>query len=431
LILETAGGELVPHAVVHGAAPRAGNIIEVTPDFVRERLGFTADDHDLRGVYERLGFGVTNGHAGAPWRVSVPSVRGDVTRPIDLVEEFLRLHGTDKIPTAAPVVSGLMREDDAQARFGSRAAEFFAARQFAECVHYTLRDSAELSPWQSDTNPAVLALANPLTTEMSHLRPSLVPGLLDALRLNADRGNGRPRLAESGRVFREHEGKLHELEAAAFVVPADSGERSWRAAPTPDFYTVKAIAAQLAAHLLGVDASALAYTPVGPRPLWQSGQAAECGCWVKDGFQIKVGLVSPGLTKQKGIDGLVFAGEVLARSDFLARARPAPRLQAFSAFPPSARDLALLVDTATPAEDVRRDVENAVRAAAKSGITVESVALFDLYTGAELPTGKKSLAFAIRFRSLERTLTDDEVNTAYAALQQTLGASGRYTVRTV
>jgi len=429
LILETAGGAVVPHAFVHGAPPRSGHVIEITPDFVRERLGFSVSDADIRGVFERLGFHVTDGAAGSPWKVSVPSARGEVFRPIDLVEEFLRLHGTDKIPAAPVTVAGLDREDDPLATFGLRAAELLAAQGFAECTHYTLRDSAELHKWHADAVPALLALANPLTSEMSALRPSLVPGLLDALRLNADRGNGLPKLSESGRVFREHEGKLFELEAVAFVLPASSGERSWRAAPAPDFYSAKALSTQLAARLLGADVAALDFQPVGPRPLWQSGHAAESACWVKQGFQIKTGLVNPALSQEKGLDGLVFAGELLVRPDFLARSHARPRLQPFSAYPPSSRDLALVVDATASAESVRRDVEAAARAAVKPPVAVESVAVFDLYTGTGLPEGKKSLAFALRFRSLERTLTDEEVNAAFTALQQSLTASSKYTIR--
>jgi phenylalanyl-tRNA synthetase beta chain len=433
LILETAGGELVTHGIVHGAAPRGGHVIEITADFVRERLGFSVTDHDIRGVFERLGFHVADGASGSHWRVSVPSARGEVSRPIDLVEEFLRLHGTGKIPAAPVTVAGLDRDDDPQSTFGLRAAELLAAQGFAECTHYTLRDTAELQKWHADAVPALLALANPLTAEMSALRPSLIPGLLDALRLNADRGNGLPKLSESGRVFREHEGKLHELDAVAFVLPASSGERSWRAAPAPDFFAAKAVSTQLAARLLGADASALDFHPVGPRPLWQSGHAAESGCWVKQGFQIKTGLVNPALTREKGLDAFVFAGELLVRPDFLATPRARPRLQPFSAYPSSSRDLALVVDSAASAESVRRDVEAAARAAVtlldSRAVAVESVALFDLYTGAGLPDGKKSLAFALRFRSLERTLTDDEINAAFTALQQTLTASGRYVIR--
>jgi len=429
LILETAGGELVPHYAVHGAPPRGGHTIEITPEFVRERLGFAVSDAEIHGVFERLGFSVHSHAAGAPWRVGVTSARGEVARPIDLVEEFLRIHGTDKIPATAVALAGSDREDDAQGMFGVRAAEFLAARQFAECVHYTLRDSAELPKWQTDSNAAVLALANPLTTEMGCLRPSLVPGLLEALRRNADHGNGLPRLAECGRVFREDDGKIFEVEAVSFIIPGETGERSWKPAPAPDFYSVKGLATQLATHLLGVDAASLDFQPIGPRPLWQSGHAAESGCWVKNGFQIKCGLVSPVLTKEKGLDGFVFAAELLVRPDFLAQSKTRARFQNFSAYPPTTRDLALVVDDATPAETVRREVETAARAAVGSAFTLESVTIFDLYTGAGLAAGKKSLAFALRFRSLDRTLKDDEVNAAFTAIQQSLTAGGKYAVR--
>jgi len=374
-------------------------------------------------------FHVEHFSAGAPWRVSVPSARGEVARPIDLVEEFLRIYGTDKIPATAVTLTGTDRADDLQGTFGLRAAEFLAARQFAECVHYSLRDGAELPKWQSDTATAVLTLANPLTTEMSHLRPSLVPGLLEALQRNADHGNGLPRLSESGRIFREKDGTLFELESVAFVLPAATGERSWHQTPAPDFYTSKGLASQLAAHLLGVDAAALDFQPVGPRPLWQSGHAAETGCWVKNGFQIKCGLVSPGLTKEKGLDGLVYAGELLVRPDFFATTKTRPRFQPFSAFPPTTRDLALVVDEAATAESVRREIETTAKSAVGSAFAVESVTAFDLYTGTGLPAGKKSVAFSLRFRSLERTLKDDEVNAVFTEIQETLTAGGKYTVR--
>ncbi len=429
LILETAGGELVPHIVVHGAPPRSDTVIEITPEFVRERLGFAVSDADIRGIFERLGFGVVTNTAGAPWRVNVASAHADILRPIDLVEEFLRIHGTDKIPATAVTLAGTDREDDVQGTFGLRAAEFLAARQFAECVHYTLRDSNELPKWQADSNPATLALANPLTSEMGCLRPSLVPGLVEALRRNADHGNGLPRLSECGRIFREDDGKLCELEAVGFVIPAESGERTWKKTPAADFSTVKSLAAQLATHLLGVEPAALDFQPIGPRPQWQSGQAAESGCWVKNGFQIKCGLVNLGLTKEKGLDGLVFAGELLVRPDYLAKKRARTRFQPFSSFPPSTRDLALVMDEAVSAESVRRDVEAAAKAAAGVAFAIESVSIFDLYTGTGLPAGKKSVAFALRFRSLERTLKDDEVNAVFTQVQQTLTEGGKYTVR--
>jgi len=219
------------------------------------------------------------------------------------------------------------------------------------------------------------------------------------------------------------------VESVAFVVPGETGERSWKTTPAPDFYAVKGLATQLAAHLLGIDATSLDFQPIGPRPMWQSGHAAESGCWVKNGFQIKCGLVSPGLTKEKGLDCFVYAGELLVRPDFLAKAKTRARLQAFSAFPPTTRDLALVVDETASAESVRRDVEVATKAAAGTTFAVESVSIFDLYTGTGLAAGKKSLAFALRFRSLERTLKDDEVNTVFTAVQQNLNGAGKYTVR--
>ncbi len=149
------------------------------------------------------------------------------------------------------------------------------------------------------------------------------------------------------------------------------------------------------------------------------------------GFQIKCGLVNPVLTKEKGLDGFVYAGELLVRPDFLAKSKNRPRFQAFSAFAnATTRDLALVVDEAACPQKQCGARSKPPPAPAPRAFAVESVTIFrSLHRHRPAAPAKKSLAFALRFRSLERTLKDDEVNTVFTAIQQRLTADGKYAVR--
>lgn len=427
LIVQVAGGEVVGPGLTVGQPPRGDRTITITPDYVRRVCGFEVEDAAIAGIFTRLGFTVDT--SAYQWSVRVPSFRPEVDRPIDLVEEFIRLHGTPQIPEAPVKVTGLTREDDALAVFNRRAVQKLAGENFAECSHYTLTDGATLAKWFGPERAEVLRLDNPLTSEQSHLRPSLIPGLLDALRLNVNNGNHPARLCETGRVFRTVEGKLWELASVAFVIAVDDGRRRWREREAPDFFTAKKLIGELAS-LAGIKPAKLAYALTGDdEPLWQAGHAAHAACWKKTGYKSFAGLISVDALKDWDLDSLVLAGELILLPEFLAKkADKAVRLSPFSSFPPVTRDLALVVDAATTAESVRRDLLKAANKAVGGKFACEEVEAFDLYAGQGLPAGKKSLAFAIAFRAPDRTLTDKEVGAAFDALQEGMKAMG-YTVR--
>ncbi|MFM9092151.1 MAG: phenylalanine--tRNA ligase subunit beta, partial [Verrucomicrobiota bacterium] len=187
LILETAGGAVAgPAFQVGGDVPWSREIV-VTHDYITERLGFDVPASEMRAAFEALELRVTREEEtvqparGPAWTVAIPSWRDDLDRPIDLVEEVLRLHGTERIPPATVVAPGLAAEDDPVVCFNRLATDYLVGHDFHECVNYTLRPARELAAWASAAELPRLALANPFVDDQTHLRSSLVGGLLDSL----------------------------------------------------------------------------------------------------------------------------------------------------------------------------------------------------------------------------------------------------------
>ncbi|HYC70515.1 MAG TPA: phenylalanine--tRNA ligase subunit beta [Opitutaceae bacterium] len=432
LILETAGGTVVgPVFRVGGDRPWKREIRLATP-FVRRKLGFDVTDEEIRDALSALNLGLNQERilpdGGIEWNVDIPSYRSDLDRPIDLVEEVLRIHGTDRVPAAPAVGPALVDGDDAPAAvFSRKATDYLVGQHFHECVNYTLRSGKELKTWVSDAAAQELALLNPFVEDQSHLRPTLVLGLLETVKLNQSRGNRVARLFETGRVFMEHLGAVVECAGVGFVVAHNPKDRAWLARPEPDFYTVKRHMEALMDEA-GLNLGAQPLAPVAAAFWgWQEGHSATAGD-LKDGWTARFGLLNLAMVRAAGVEGKVWAGMFAIVPEKLAAGSSRRRFQNFSLFPAALRDIALVVDAGRASDDVRRQLLKVARQAA-TGFSVESVEVFDVYAGKGLPEGRKSLAFALSFRSSERTLTDDEVNAAFAKIQQAIAAEGSMTVR--
>jgi phenylalanyl-tRNA synthetase beta chain len=433
LLLETAGGTVVgPSFQVGGDVPWQREIV-LTPAYVNEKLGFDIPADEQRAALEALDLVVTHEqpteHRGPAWTVAVPSYRADLDRPIDLVEEILRVYGTERVPAAPAIGPALVDGDDAPTAIFNRAATaYLVGQHFHECVNYTLRSAKELKTWVSDTAVQELGLLNPFVEEQSHLRPTLVVGLLESLKLNQSRGNHVARLCETGRVFMEVNGTVHECAGVGFVIAENPKARAWLGREQPDFYAVKRHLEVIAAAA-GVDLAAQPLVPVtGAYWGWQEGHTAAAG-EMKQGWTARFGLLNLAMVRAAGVEGKVWAGMFAILPEKLTGDTGRRRYQNFSLFPAALRDLALVVDAARPAEEVRQQLLSVARTAAGTALAVESVEVFDVYQGAGLPDGRKSLAFALSFRSAERTLTDDEVNAVFAKIQQAVVADGTMTVR--
>jgi phenylalanyl-tRNA synthetase beta chain len=428
LILEIAGGELLGPPLVSGEAPVTEREIHIKTDFVRNRLGFEVSDEDIVDALNALELDVAieEDHPEKILRVGIPSFRLDLYRPIDLVEEFLRIYGTDRIPSGDVRATGLSAEDNPCTRFIRKAGSLLVGKGFNEVMHYSLRSEEELRQWYGHAHADNLALANPLASDASHLRTSVLPGLLDCVALNQARLNEPRCLFETGRVFREQDGQVYEMVSVAFVLLQDQ-PASWLGREKPDFYTTSHLILNLLAQA-GISMDPARFSPIQGENAWQDGHAAVCGGF-KMGFEAKFGMLNPAMTKRWDINGVVLAGALYLTPEFLQREPKRRSYKSFSAFPPATRDIALVMSEDVPAGQVRQEVEKAALQAANKQFAVETVQIFDVYRGPGVPDGKKSIAFGIVFRSADRTLQDKEVGQVFDATVQKLTSSGKYALR--
>jgi phenylalanyl-tRNA synthetase beta chain len=208
----------------------------------------------------------------------------------------------------------------------------------------------------------------------------------------------------------ECEGSVVECVGVGFIIAHNPKDRAWLARPEPDFYQVKRHMEVLLAQA-GLNLTAQPLVPVtGAYWGWQEG------------------LLNLAMVRAAGVEGKVWAGMFAILPEKLPAESGHRRFQNFSLFPAALRDIALVVDASRQAEEVRRQLLKVARQAATK-FSVEGVEVFDVYQGAGLPEGKKSLAFSLTFRSGERTLTDDEVNAAFAEIQRKITSDGTMSVR--
>ncbi|NBS04543.1 MAG: phenylalanine--tRNA ligase subunit beta [Verrucomicrobia bacterium] len=399
--------------------------VELPTGYVAAKLGTAIAESDIIAAFTRLGFTVKPSAHGLS--VVVPSFRSDVTRPIDLVEEFVRIYGTDKVPVGRPVAPLPGEEDTLSSVFTREVSTRLAGAGFTECCHYSLRDAAELNRTLGANKASALALDNPLTADQTHLRASLLPGLAGALALNLSVHADPHGLFEVGTVFRpQADGTIREFIAVAFAALAEPVTRSWKSREAFDGLRAKRLLQDVAA-LAGVSAVRLSFGPE-TSGLWQTnhaaaladrGRTAEGAC----------GILDLRWTRLIGIKGSVVAGEVIFPRSAFAETRKIPRYEAFSSFPPVTKDVAVIVPVGIAASEVESRVRQGAAKAAGKEFVLESVNCFDVFNGAGLPESCRSLAFEIRWRHASRTLTDEETNQALGVVIASLEKGAGWTVR--
>lgn len=422
LIAELAGGSVEGGILVAGKAPRGDKTIDISLVYIISKIGFAVEEREVENAFTSLGFSVSQKDGG--WSVVVPSFRCDIDRPIDLVEEFVRIYGSHNIPEVELKSAGLKRNDDSSYLYAANAANFFSSCGLNECQHYTLSDGKTLAKYFDYADS--LRLDNPLASDQDSLRPTLLLGLLNGVRLNMDNGNVFKGLFENGRIFRKEGASLMELVSTAFVLPKDCGERIWKNREAPDFFTAKKFACDMLA-ILGVDGKRLQFKNL-ESPLFEKGYAALCGAIGREGFEIRFGAINLNALKDFGIDKIVYAGELAFKKEVAERRKSLPKFASFSAFPASTKDVSLLVAESVAASDVAFEISKIANAKLKKAFEIESVDVFDVYQGKGVQEGFKSLAFSLTFRSAQKTLKTEDVNKIFDEVCAELAM--KYQVRT-
>ncbi|MFJ8053859.1 phenylalanine--tRNA ligase subunit beta [Streptomyces luteogriseus] len=362
--------------------------------------------------------------------VTVPSWRPDLTDPNDLAEEVIRLEGYENLPSTLPKPPAGLGLTDRQ-RLHRRVGRALAGAGYVEALNYPFIGEQvfdQLGLEADDPARRVVKLSNPLSDEEPALRTSLLAGLLAALRRNDGRGSHDLALFESGLVFRPREEQrvaavlpvdgrptdeeLAELNAAlpdqprhiAVVLAGAREQAGWWGKGRPADWADAVEAARSVAREAGAEL-VIRKGQYGP---WHPGRCAELVVTV-DGAERVVGHAGelhPRVVKALGLPARTCAMEIDLDAVEAAgdATTAAPRI---STFPVATQDVALVVDAFVPAVDV----EAALRDGA--GELLESIRLFDVYENAEqLGEGRKSLAYALRFRASDRTLTVDEASAA-------------------
>ncbi len=419
MIAELGGGRVARGLLDVYPAPRAPVEVRLRLDRVRRVIGACPPESTVGEILHSLGFPAERRDGG--FAVVVPSFRRDVSLEDDLVEEVARVWGYGEIPSTLP--SGTLtltrRPRPVVAQDAVRRA--LADAGFQEAVTLSLIDPAYLVHLglAGAEDPRVVALQNPLAADRSVLRPSLLFGLLEAIRINVRRQTADVRLFEIGRVFAaQGAGKLA-LEETRIGV-ALTGLRSPRAwfsgRARADAFDAKG-AVETAVQALGRGEVTVGPTDV---PYLEEGRGAAV---LVGGAPVGVvGELHPAVQRAFELPAPVYVAELsLDRLEALpARPvlhRPLPR------FPAVQRDLAVLLPAGVPAADVER----AIRATGTPYL--RRVTLFDVYTGEQVGAGRKSLAYALLYQADDRTLTDAEVNEMHrevvARLRRALGAEVR------
>ena len=395
LILEWCGGE-ASDVVIAGELPPPHSPIAFDPARVGSLGGIEMPAPAMQRILEGLGF-VVEAH-GAAWQVVPPSWRHDVDGPADLVEEIVRIHGLDHVASVAltrpsavakPVLSGAQR----RSRTARRA---LAARGFNECVSFSFiaRDQAKLFGGGDDGRQ----LSNPIASDLNALRPSMLASLLATTSRHAARGFAELQLFEIGAAF--DSGMPGDQKTVAAAIRSGHGARHWQKSAAPGLFDVKA---DLLASLEAITGAPMSAPVTQGAPSWyhpgRSGtiamgpkviaQFGELHPRVLAAFDLKVPAA-----------GFEIFLDAIPEPKSKAKTKP---LFAPSPFQAIERDFAFVMDAALAAGEIVKAIKLADRA------LIDSVTVFDVYEGANVGAGKKSVALAVRIQPKDATLTEAEI----------------------
>ncbi|MFN4229534.1 phenylalanine--tRNA ligase subunit beta [Parvibaculum sp.] len=425
MIIGMCGGE-PSNVVVAGKVPDTKKVIEFDPARIEKLTGLSLPKSEAVSILSALGFGVSE--AGAKLSVSVPSWRPDVDGAADLVEEVVRVHGLSEVKSVAlprihavakPVLSVRQRRE----RTARRA---LAARGMVEAVNWSFISEREADLFGGGNATPALKLANPISAEMSHMRPSLLAGLIAAAGRNMARGNPDIAMFEVGQQFESDEPSGQVLAATGLrrgtARPHGSG-RHWQGKAGP----VEAMDAKddAVALLSALGAPVASFQIAADAPSWyHPGRSGVFRLGPKNVIGY-FGELHPRVLDEMDVAGPIVAFEIFPDAIPEPKRKPTrakPPLD-MSDLQPLRRDFAFVVAESVTADQLMR----AARGAEKKLIT--DVSLFDVFEGGSLGEGQKSLAIEVTLQPVEKTLTDEEIEAVskriVAAVEKATGGTLR------
>ncbi|NRG16204.1 phenylalanine--tRNA ligase subunit beta [Rhizobiales bacterium] len=410
MIVELCGGTPSEHILV-GEIPLEERVLDFPLAEVERLSGIRLTPAEIKGILTRLGFWVTGN--GETVKVAVPSWRPDVEGKADLVEEVVRIAGIDQVKSAPLPRRGTVARKvltTGQIR-RNQARRALAVRGMKEAVTWSFISKEQAEAFGG--GGADLKLANPISSDMSDMRPSLIPGLAAASQRNADRGYADVALFEVGQIFAGDQPEHQAMVASGVrrnTAVMTGADRHWSGnAPRVSVFDARADA-EAALAAAGAPVDKLMVFAEAPS-YFHPGRSGELRLGPKT-VLARFGELHPGLLGRLDIDGPIAAFEV-----FIDRI-PEPKSKgsrskgalAISELMPVRRDFAFIVDEGLAADKLIK----AARGAEKQ--LIADVSLFDVYQGKGMPEGKKSLAIDVTLQPRQKTLTDEEIDAVAARI---------------
>ena len=392
LVIEICGGKAseITKSVDESALPKL-EPITITQAKIQKILGFELDSNWIEEKFINLDFEISDKTSNS-WTIIPPSFRFDIRIPADLIEELARLYGYDKLPVQKLSLDANINVIKEAQIDKYDVMQALVSRGYQEVITYSFISEK----YQDLINPLAkkITLKNPISADMSTMRSSLWAGLLQTVESNQRRGHTDARFFEIGLCFDgvkadEQSNKL------AGIVSGNRFDAQWSSELQPlDFFDAKADLESLLSFT-----SATFDFEAAEHPALQKGQSAKISL---NGEQVGwIGALSPAVQKELSLPkcylyevdlNAILAGKIA-------------KYESFSSYQQAQRDIALVVDQATPVAALTQSINELKQT------HFVSVSLFDVYSGEHIESGKKSVALSLTYQSLEATLADDEVNT--------------------
>ncbi|QOL20259.1 phenylalanine--tRNA ligase subunit beta [Candidatus Bodocaedibacter vickermanii] len=396
MIVDICGGE-PSDSIMAGTVPT--NLNEIRLELARVKLltGLSIPTKVIETYLTGLGFTNIQVVPGEALKVTTPSWRFDISNEHDVIEEIIRIHGYDNLPnTQLEMAPGFKPHSFAQS-IPLKAKKILATLGLNESIHYSFV-SEKIAIQFNEGNPTI-ELMNPISQQLSHMRPSVLPSLLETIQRNQAYQHKNLRIFEVGAVYHNATKPIQETVAAA-ILTGDSGAVDWRKHQrTYDVFDIKAIAFQLMERL-GLKIETVQIDSEGAPSWYHPGQSAA----LKLGPKLVLGYfgrIHPTTEKSFECDQPIFGCEI-----FLDRLPLKPTKH--TAYRPNLlqaveRDFAMIMDSDVPAAKLIKAAEGADKE------YIQTVRLFDVYVGKGVPEGKKSMAFSVTFVPKDTTFNDEQI----------------------
>lgn len=390
LVTMLSAGDVVSGAIDVYPSPRPPQVVKASISGIQRRTGVSIPADEIAEILGRLHFGVTL--VGDELTAVVPAFRQDVDGPADISEEALRYFGYHHLPSTLPTGATMIGKRSPRMRLLDAVKGALVAMGGHEAASYSFvspEGAKKLGLPPEDARLDPVAIINPLGEDSSVMRATLVPAMLDMLRLNLSRQNEGALLFECGAVFEGHgreKGALPNEPQTACIGAYGEGF---------DFYALRGVVMETL-RLLGIEAEIVPQSDVYYHP----GRSASL--IVGEERVAVLGEIHPDVAEAFEIDARVYIAEIdLEVAGRLSR--PMDAVKPLPRFPAVTRDIALVIAESQPVGPVLAAIRRA------GGALLVKVEMFDVYRGAQVGIYKKSVAFALKFRAEDRTLTDEEV----------------------